>query len=201
VDQWIIYVPVLITEKSRNDRLVVVFEFSMSIPKKPAKTALFASVIYSPRSNIEKVVGALESKFGKILIRSDEMIFNQTDYYIPEMGEGLKRIFVVFEDAVERDRLPEIKLFTNGIEDSLKSSDSRTVNIDPGLLNLENLVLATGKNFSHRIYLGQGIFAEITLIFKSGSFRSLEWTFPDYASNNVIEFFNCARESYRERLR
>jgi hypothetical protein len=179
----------------------VVFEFSMSIPKKPSRTALFASIIYAPKANIEKVVAALESKFGKILIRSDEMIFNQTDYYIPEMGEGLKRIFIVFEDAVERDRLPEIKLFTNGIEDSLKSSDLRTVNIDPGLLNLENVVLATGKNFSHRIYLGQGIFAEITLIFKSGSFRSLEWTFPDYASNKVIEFFNRARESYRERLR
>jgi hypothetical protein len=87
---------------------------------------------------------------------------------------------------VDRDRLAEIKLFTNQVEKQfLDPQRGRRVNIDPGLLSLENLVLATGKNFTHRIYLQQGIFAEVTLIFQKGKFVTLPWTYPDYASEEI----------------
>jgi len=83
----------------------------------------------------------------------------------------------------------------------LLKEGNRVINIDPGLITLENVVLVTGKNYSHRIYLRDGIFAEITLIFKNGKYRPLEWTFPDYGSDDIIEIFIKMREKYKDSLK
>ena len=94
------------------------------------------------------------------------------------------------------------KLFTNGLEETLARPDgSRRVNLDPGLLTQERFVLGTGKNFTHRVYLGEGIFADLTLVFQAGSWQTLPWTFPDYASPDMLEILTDIRLRYRRDLR
>ena len=94
-----------------------------------------------------------------------------------------------------------IKLKTNNIENRHKQDGKRLLNIDPGYVALERLVLATGKNYTHRIHLSKGIYADLTLIFHKGSFRTLAWTYQDYADPEVIGYFNMIREEYRKQLR
>lgn len=153
---------------------------------------LVASLIFRAGSEQEDTpqltaaLAALEEEFGPTDFRSSLMVFNHTDYYNEEMGAVLLRRFVSFKKLVGRDRLAEIKLFTNSLEKKLRDQkERRTINIDPGLLSLENLILASGKNFTHRIYLQQGIFAEVTLLFQNKRFISLPWTYPDYASTEM----------------
>ena len=95
----------------------------------------------------------------------------------------------------------EIKRTTNKIENGYLQDGKRQVNIDPGYISLERLVLATGKNYTHRIYLSKGIFADLTLIFHKGSFSPLQWTYEDYASPEIIAFFNDVRDRYKGQLR
>ena len=98
------------------------------------------------------------------------------------MGDNLFRKLISFEKLIKPETLSDIKLFTNSIENEhLAEGGKRIVNIDPGYISLEKLVLATGKNFAHRIYLRNGIYADLTLVYKNGDFQPLEWTFPDYA--------------------
>lgn len=161
----------------------------MSEPKTPLPVKLVASLIFRAGPKQEDspqfaaALTALEDEFGPADFHGPLMVFNHTDYYNEEMGASLLRRFVSFKKLVGRDRLAEIKLFTNSLEKKfLDQQGRRTINIDPGLLSPENLVLASGKNFTHRIYLQQGIFAEVTLLFQNKKFIGLPWTYPDYAS-------------------
>jgi hypothetical protein len=70
------------------------------------------------------------------------------------------------------------------------------VNLDPGLLTPENFILATGKNFSHRVYLGNGVFADLTLVYRNGGFHPLPWTYPDYASEEVRSLLRDLRREH-----
>lgn len=127
--------------------------------------------------------------------------FDFTSYYAEEFGEDLLRQFVTFSELIDPSRLPEIKLFTNGLEQELAVEGKRQINLDPGYIDLSKLILATTKNHQHRIYLGQGIFAEVTLRFTRKSFRPWEWTYPDYRTDHYIEFLNQVRQTYLEQLR
>lgn len=123
--------------------------------------------------------------------------FPMAKYYSKEMGavEELERFFLFFTQPVPRNLLISAKKWAVEQEEIfLKEDSSRTVNIDPGLLTLENLQLATGKNFTHRIYLGEGVFSDLTLIYQQDSFRSLEWSYSDYSHPEVIEFLNYQRK-------
>ena len=165
----------------------------MSEPQTPLPAKLLASIIFRNEENkgekdlFAKVRDLLVREFGPLDYQSPQMQFQHTPYYASEMGVSLQRCFVAFHQLMDRDRLADIKLFTNRIEKQLLDHrGGRRVNIDPGLLSLENLVLATGKNFTHRIYLRHGIFAEVTMIFQKGKFVTLPWTYPDYASEEII---------------
>ncbi|MBI4723121.1 MAG: DUF4416 family protein [Candidatus Stahlbacteria bacterium] len=138
---------------------------------------------------IEKVIVEMESLLGRIDFRSPTIPFNFTDYYTKEMGAKLKREWIGFELPIQMEALKSIKLTTIKIENKFKRPNGiRTVNIDPGYVTLHNLVLASTKNYSHRIYLGDGIFAEVTLIYKNHKFQPLAWTYSDYRANlNVFE--------------
>lgn len=173
----------------------------MAKPTKPKKALLFSSIIYSKDADLEKVIKRLTKDFGPIGFKSKELLFDWTDYYAGEMGEGLKRVFVAFSRLFERDKLAEIKLKTNSIEKSFSKGKARVANLDPGFLSLENMVLATCKNYSHRLYLRKGVFAEVTLIFRDSQYNTLEWTYPDYSSNEVLDIFNELREKYKDKLR
>ena len=167
----------------------------------PEKVMLFCSMIYNEKAPVDQAISMLVEKFGQPYMTTDTKVFNYTDYYCREMGSPLYRLIVVFSELVERDSLPGIKTEANNIENNFLEHGNRRINIDPGLITLENICLATTKPYTHRIYLGKGIWAETTLIYKGESYQKLEWTYPDYGSNELIEFFNGIREQYKRRLR
>lgn len=147
----------------------------------------------------------LAADFGPIARASEPFDFIQTSYYERSMGAGLRKQFLVFHDLVTPDRLAEIKLRTNALEDELTASaqypEARPLNLDPGILALGKWMLATTKDQAHRIYLRDGIFAEVTLRFQGDSFEVWPWTYADYRLPEVIEFLNECRAYYRERLK
>ncbi|MBE0432955.1 DUF4416 family protein [candidate division WOR-3 bacterium] len=143
----------------------------------------------------------LEDILGRIVLKSASRPFDHTPYYNKEMGDQLTRQWWAFGDLVMPDRLVEFKHRTNATEKKyLNAQGGRHVNIDPGLLSLSNLVLASTKNYAHRICLGQGIYAEVTLLYKHKGFVPLEWTYLDYREASALEFFTRARGILREDL-
>jgi hypothetical protein len=122
--------------------------------------------------------------------------FDYTGYYEQEMGLPLYRRWAFFKELVPQDRLADIKWQALEIENQWTVDGKRRLNLDPGLITAERLVLATGKNFSHRIYLGKGIFGDLTLIFTKGSFQPLAWTYPDYKDEQSLGMLNTIRAKY-----
>ncbi len=167
----------------------------------PQKVLPVAGLIFKETEKVTKVLQSLENRMGNPLLQSDVIPFTHTTYYNKEMGENLLRQWCVFERLLEPDAIIDLKYLTNDIEKKyLNEKKGRTINIDPGLVSLSNLVLASTKNYSHRIYLGRGIYGEVTLIYKNRTFISLEWTYPDYREPIAIEFFTKAREILKEKL-
>lgn len=182
----------------------------MSVPAVPSPALLVMSIIFSPDPPGElgpspayrQAVDHLQGLYGPLAGQGPIARFVQTDYYDREMGSGLLRQFVCFARLVSREQLAAIKLTTNALEQDLARADGRRrVNLDPGLLSVENLVLATAKNFSHRLYLRDGIFAEVTLIFQGGRFQSLPWTYWDYTADEVVSLLTGWRQELLGRLR
>jgi len=167
----------------------------MGIPTKHKPVKLIIGLI-APEDLFDKVEKILCQKFGPADFKSEILDFNFTDYYEREMGTGLKRRFLSFKRNIVPRDLSHIKLYTNRIEKKFsKSNGSRKVNIDPGYLTLSKLVLATTKDYQHRLYLDNGIYAEVTLRFKGKSFTIWEWTYPDYRSPAYISIFNHIRNN------
>lgn len=147
------------------------------------------------------VVERLSKAFGDIDMISPWFPFDDTDYYEPEMGKMLQRRMVTFTELVDPGRLACIKIGTNAIENDFLENDKRLVNIDPGLLSHERFVLATGKNFTHRIYIGLHVYADLTLIYQQGRFQPLPWTYPDYRRENLQDFLIRVRNKYSADLK
>jgi hypothetical protein len=124
------------------------------------------------------------------------MGFDFTDYYAEEMGENLNRRFVSFERLIDPEKLASIKRKTCSMEKKFSEKGSRTVNIDPGYITLAKVVLASTKNFFHRIYIGKGIYAEITLAWQKGEYKTFRWTFPDYATEKYMGILKDIRDIY-----
>jgi hypothetical protein len=110
------------------------------------------------------------------------------------MGGNLKRQWISFKTLLNPDRLADIKVMTNDIEDGLAKDQKRIINIDPGYLTCANVILASTKDFSHRIYLSKGIYAEVTTIYKKEGFIKLPWTYPDYLCPTAVNFIIKARQ-------
>ncbi len=174
----------------------------MSELKEPDPVKPVAAIFSAHRRHLAEAARKLEEKIGPIDFISQEYVFDQTDYYREEMGWPLiKRFFAALElmDPVE---LVSLKIRTNELENEFRTSNSlRQVNIDPGYISAERLVLATGKNNVHRIYLGQGVWADLTLIFETGEFKTLPWTYPDYASTEVRSIMADIRRKYQDQIR
>ena len=148
-----------------------------------------------------KVEAALERAFGKIDLRSEAEDFTHTDYYTAEMGEGLKRKFLSFKKLFRLENIYKVKITTNRIEQRFARAGRRTVNIDPGYIDHSKLVLFSTKDYSHRIYLRKGIFAEVTLFYKDRRFDAWPWTYPDYKTKSYIAVFDAIRERYRQKMK
>lgn len=161
---------------------------------------LIIGFIFKEEKSFNKAKVILEKKFGKTDFVSPSLPFAHTGYYEGEFGRDLLRAFASFKKLIPPDALPKIKISTNKIEQKLLRDFKRTVNIDPGYLDLSKLVLASTKNYKHRLYLNSGIYAEVTLFYENKSFRSWEWTYPDYKTSEYIAIFNRIRNIYSRQL-
>ncbi len=169
----------------------------MSIPKEPDPAKLVVGCIMNDKTCIEKLFVLLEETFGPVDMISRWLGFAFTDYYYKEMGSPLFRKVFAFKNLIAQDELALIKEKTNELETRFMTFGKRAVNIDPGYLVSSRFILATGKEYSHRIYIGHKIYADLTLMYsKKEGFKTLEWTYPDYASQSMILFLSKIRDKY-----
>lgn len=173
----------------------------MSTPKPPDPAKLVVSVFMKDKALFEPIFHSLEKVGGPVDMMSKWLDFDFTDYYYQEMGAPLFRRLVAFQSLIDQDALAAVKLKTNEIEKEYLQPDQgdkglRRVNIDPGYLLPSRFILATGKDYSHRIYIGQQIYADLTLMYTKQGFKTLEWTYPDYASESVFRFLGQVRQKY-----
>ena len=174
----------------------------MSRPAPPVPAKLVLSLLSSDRALLTgELPHILEHSFGPIDLLTEPIAFTETSYYDAELGTPILRRFLSLVQLVEQDRLVEMKLRTNALEQRLARGDGRRrVNIDPGWLTLERFVLATGKNNAHRIYLGRGIWADLTLLYRKSGWQALPWTFFDYAGTEVQSVLTRIRDRYKTQL-
>jgi len=169
--------------------------------KKPLPVKVFCGLIYKDDKLILKVEKKLSEKWGDIDLEAGPFPFNFTDYYTEEMGVDLKRSFISFSELVIPEKLWEWKIFTNRIEDEFSSNGKRRVNIDPGYIDFSKVILLSTKDFYHRIYLGEGIYAEVTMHFSKGKYHFFQWTYPDYRTGNYLKFFENLRRTYSKQIK
>ena len=164
-------------------------------------TALIAAVTFADNKALQSVIDKMTTEYGPLSLSSDIFDFTMTNYYASEMGDNLKKCFYCFERLISIEDLPDIKHFTNALEVEFaierNGVPARTVNIDPGYITLSKLVLATTKDYSHRVYIGKGMYGEVELRYVKGFFVPLENTYPDYMTRNAHDFFQRAREFFK----
>ncbi|MBE3143453.1 MAG: DUF4416 family protein [Planctomycetes bacterium] len=171
----------------------------------PKPVKLIIGILAANETALAAAVKAISKSFGTIDLTSDVWPFTQTDYYKDELGPNALRQFVSIEKLVDPGKLAQIKHDTNSLEQqlagSLKLSLPRPVNLDPGFIEPSKLILASTKNFSHRIYIGNKMFAEVTLMYEKGAWRHFEFTFPDYRQSCYQDFLSKARTRLLEQLK
>ncbi|MDM7998904.1 MAG: DUF4416 family protein [Dehalococcoidia bacterium] len=166
----------------------------------PQPVKYFVGVLTAIPGSLAELRRVLEQRFGRVDSESGLLDFTYTKYYEPEMGPGLVRKFWGFGPLGRPDALVDLKLFTNEVEQVRAVDGRRTVNVDPGYLTAARLVLASTKDFAHRLYLGKGIYGEVTLIFRNREFHPLPWTYPDYRSEGYLRYFRELRRIYLAQL-
>lgn len=164
---------------------------------------LLCGMISADKAALQTAQAALEERFGPVDLVSEVMPFDFTHYYDNQMGGPLWRQFVAFERLVAADSLAAAKLSTDEIERNFPRQalgPPRPINLDPGYVDESKLVLASLKDFTHRLCLSGGVFGEVTLLYRRGNWTALEWTFPDYASGRYHSFLTAARRQLRRAL-
>lgn len=159
-----------------------------------------AGIMFKSEADLEAVKAALQELYGPIETESEIFDFIHSEYYAGEMGLKLKKQFIVFKNLIRPERLAEIKLKTNEIESGYLEDGHRQVNIDPGYVTAAKLVLATTKNYMHRVYLRDGIFGDVHLKVSNRRFVPNEWTYPDYQTPEALAFFNRVRQNYMREI-
>ncbi|BCV25565.1 DUF4416 family protein [Gelria sp. Kuro-4] len=167
----------------------------------PEPVTPIASVFTGDEGLFAAVRAALAERLGPCIYASPVLPFDHTDYYAAEMGPDLKRRLFAFADLVDPGELPALKHWSNSLEAHWAVDGRRRVNIDVGYITLAKLVLATTKDHAHRLYLGKGIYGEVTLRYVGGRFEPWPWTYPDYASPAYRKICAEIRELHRARLR
>lgn len=167
---------------------------------KPVPVKLIIGMLAKNNTLFISAKNLLLKEFGHIDYESQILAFNYTNYYTKEMGQSLQRQFISFKKFISPEKLAKIKLTTNSLEKKLSikkgTTAYRQVNIDPGYISDSKLILATTKDYFHRIYLNNGIYAEVTLFWKKGAFQPFEWTYPDYRIKEYMDILNYMRNSY-----
>jgi len=173
--------------------------------KRPNPVKLIIGILATNEKCLRAAIEALTSEFGKADLVSDVWPFEQTDYYKKETGENILRQFVSAEKLIDPGKLAKIKRRTNKLERKLAAKLNlvlaRPANLDPGIIEPSKLILATTKNYSHRIYIGKKMYAEVTLIFDKGHWQPLPYTYPDYRQKCYHDFFDKVRKRLLEQLK
>jgi hypothetical protein len=171
----------------------------------PEPCCCFVGMLAAEEALFEAAAVRLSAELGPVAAVSPVWPFTQTHYYDDELGSGILRCFYTFGRLVEEDDLRRMKLLSAEVETAFRRDPedplSRRINLDPGILAHGRVVLASGKNFAHRIYLGEGVFAELTYVFQSKAWQPLPWTYPDYRTPEVRRFFEELRETYLRQRR
>ena len=169
----------------------------MSKPEKPYPVKFFVGILTARPECLAETESQLTEAFGPIDYRSRPLPFDVTNYYEKEMGANLERIFLSFENLISPDELPSIKVKTDAIEERLAADGPRRVNIDPGYLDYHKVVLASNKTGGQKIYLSQGVWADMTLHYTKGRFVPFEWSFPDFKKGIYEKMFMEIRARYK----
>ena len=171
--------------------------------KTPLPVKLFCGALTSLPQLVPEIRARLTAAFGEIDMASDLYPFDLTRYYDAEMGTPISRVFFAFADLVPAARLASIKKAANDLEAifaGINQTVRRPVNLDPGYLEESKIVLASTKNFYHRIFLADGIYGEVTLHYSAGAWHSFPWSFPDFRSGRYDDFFTQLRRVYRSQV-
>ncbi|HBG28156.1 MAG: hypothetical protein A2Y10_06700 [Planctomycetes bacterium GWF2_41_51] len=173
--------------------------------KKPEPVKLIIGILAANETALNAAIDMIKDKFGECDLESETWAFTQTEYYAKETGSEILKKFITVKKLITPDKLAAIKLKTNKMEEKLARMPgigfSRPVNLDPGYIEPSKLVLASTKNFSHRIYIGKKIWAEVTLVYNKGRWVFFEYTFPDHREERYHGFFSKVREKLVEQIR
>ena len=173
--------------------------------KEPKPVKLIVGILAANEDCLRASIEAITAEFGGLDFVSDVWPFDKTDYYKNETGEHILRQFVSIEPLLDPGDLAKIKHKTNKLEQKLATRLNlnlpRPVNLDPGIIGPSKLILATAKNYSHRIYIGRKMYAEVTLVFDKGSWCPLPYTYPDYRQRCYFDFFDKVRTRLLEQLK
>jgi hypothetical protein len=175
----------------------------MATIRTPLPVKLFVGALTSLPDTVSQAEKRLVELFGSVDLRGGPFPFDWTHYYDKAMGSPIYRYFLSFAELIEPSALADAKVKTNDVESVFAREDrtlQRPINLDPGYLEQSKIVLASAKNYYHRILMSGGIYAEVTLHFQEGAWRSLPWTFPDYKTDQYHRFFLSLRELYRRQL-
>jgi hypothetical protein len=167
----------------------------MGTPNEPSPAKLFLAIMHHPATPTDDALDRFSDRFGPVDFSYGPVSFIFTDYYAAEMGAGLVKRYMTFERPIDPGALPEIKHYANGIEAGGAHDGRRVINLDPGYMTNSKLVLASTKDFFHRLYLSNGIHGEITLAFRKGAWCWFSWTYPDYREPGFLSFLTRARAS------
>lgn len=155
----------------------------MGTPHPPEAALLFTGTLYNAPEIFEKAKKVLRENFGEILHISPAMPWDYSNYYKDELGWPLYRSFIFFKNIIDPVTIADIKLKAIEIERYFSRNDRRQINLDPGYLTLSKVVLTSTKNYAHRIYLGKGIYGEVTLIYRDKTYNPHLYTYRDYKDN------------------
>lgn len=166
-------------------------------PTEPEPVKFFCGILYVQEIFLETARNRLIKNYGPIDFQSKAFPFDVTDYYVPEMGSPIFRVFVSFENWIHPKDLARIKLETNAIEEELASLGKRPINLDPGYMDVGKVVLASSKYNVQKIYLDFGIYADLTLYYEKGHFSPYPWSFPDFKTNRYERTFLLIHERFK----
>lgn len=172
----------------------------MAQPRDVDPVKLFVAILWAGEEALGAALERLRVRWGTIDFVGADHFFDLTDYYEPEMGPGLRRRLVSFEPLVPPGRLVEAKHESNAVEAELAAGRGRRVNLDVGYLDLHKIVLGSFKGAGQKLYLADGVWADLAARYRAGRYQPFEWTFPDFSDGRYDGDLAEIRARYRRQL-